>query len=121
MIFLGLIFSGPQSLVIKGVESLTQQTPIVWMSVTTRGMVEKGSLSPRIVSKEEHGLVLHLLGHLVGVEDARHRHLHFSLLLLGGLQRGLEGICFEVSSGLDGFLKKTGKILIASYLPLFQV
>jgi len=96
--FLGLVFSGSQSLVIKG-GSPTRPTPIVWMSVTTRlgGLVATGRLSPRIVSKEEHGLVLHLLSHLVGVEDARHRHLHFSLLLLGGLQGGLPLLKVQIS------------------------
>ena len=42
MIFLGLIFSGPQSLVIKG-GSLTQPAQTVWMS-DTMSMVEQESL-----------------------------------------------------------------------------
>ena len=52
-------------------------------------MVEQGSL--RIVFKRRAwALVLHLLSHFVRVENAWHRHLHFSLFLLCSLQGSLE-------------------------------
>ena len=89
---------------------------------TTRGVVVSRKVwSQRIVVSEEgRGLVLHLLGDLVRVEDAWHRHLHLPLLLLRGLQGGLKEVCLEVSRGLSS-LEKSGGILIVSYLPLLQV
>ena len=86
MIFLGLFYSGPQSLIQGGHRVIT-------LSKFTQNdhSLDSGLVATEDCFTEEHDvLVLHLLSHLVGVQDARHRHLDFSLLLLRCLQGGLK-------------------------------